>query len=104
MCGGVQFDSNGLTIKIFFPNPKAWLPVLTRQDDLIQIPRGRREQQPGQTPLGGWTRLDSIRTGVWERFQPRPGKIIIDALWIIMPHPASTLLQLRIFSASDLAR
>lgn len=79
MCGGVQFDSNGQTIKTFFPNPKARLPILTRKGGLIQVPWGRREQQPGQTPQGGWARLESIRTGIWERFQPRPVKIVIDA-------------------------
>lgn len=79
MCGGVQFDSNGKTIKTFFPNPKARLPVLTRNGSLIQVPWGRRELQPGIPPLGGWARLESIKTGAWERFHPKPVKIVVDA-------------------------
>ncbi len=51
MCGGVQFDRDGKTIKTFFPNPKSQLPLLTRQGQTIMVPWGRREQQPGQTPL-----------------------------------------------------
>ena len=31
------------------------------------------------TPLGGWARLESIQKGVWQKFSPRPVKIIVDA-------------------------
>ncbi|MGI9276394.1 MAG: hypothetical protein ACR2PT_16315 [Endozoicomonas sp.] len=79
MCGGVQFNHDGQTLKIFFPNPKARLPVLTRQGKNVLVPWGRREEQPGNTPQGGWARLESIQNGVWERFKPRPVKIIVDA-------------------------
>ena len=79
MCGGVQFDINGQTIKTFFPNPRARLPVLSRNGSLIQVPWGIREQQPGRSPLGGWARLESIKTGIWERFNPKPVKIVVDA-------------------------
>ncbi len=79
MCGGVQFVHENQTIKTFFPNPKARLPVLTRKGDLILVPWGRRENQPGLTPQGGWARIESIKQGAWQRFQPRPVKIVIDA-------------------------
>ena len=36
---------------------------------------GRRKQQPGRLPLGGWARLDSIHSGRWDRWFPRPVKI-----------------------------
>ena len=79
MCGGAQFIYDGQTIKTFFPNPKARLPVLTRKGEQILVPWGRRENQPGHTPLGGWARLESVKNGIWHRFQPRPVKIIVDA-------------------------
>ena len=79
MCGGVQFDYNGQTIQTYFPNPKARLPVITRQGERILVPWGRRETQPGLAPLGGWARRESIHQGAWQRFQPRPVKIVIDA-------------------------
>lgn len=79
MCGGVQFDFEGQTIKTWFPNPKARLPVLTRRGQIILVPWGRREDQPGRSPQGGWTRLESIQQGRWECYQPRPVKIVVDA-------------------------
>ena len=79
MCGGVQFDFEGRTIKTFFPNPKARLPVLTRQGQTILVPWGRREEQPGRSPQGGWARLESIQLGAWSQYQPKPVKIIVDA-------------------------
>ncbi|AMO55877.1 hypothetical protein GZ77_07790 [Endozoicomonas montiporae] len=79
MCGGVQFDEDGQTIKTFFPNPKARLPVRTRQGQTALVPWGRREEQPGRSAQGGWARLESIQQGAWNRYQPRPVKIIVDA-------------------------
>ena len=79
MCGGAQFEVNGQTIKTFFPNPKARLPVLSRAGQPVMVPWGRREQQTGRTPLGGWARIESIRQGIWQRFQPRPVKISVEA-------------------------
>ena len=79
MCGGVQFDYDGQTIKTFFPNPKARLPVLTQQGQTVLVPWGRREDQPGRSPQGGWARLESIQQGAWKKYHPRPVKIIVDA-------------------------
>ncbi|WP_448217520.1 hypothetical protein [Endozoicomonas sp. 2B-B] len=79
VCGGVQFELDGLTIKTFFPNPKARLPVLSLQGQQILVPWGRREGQPGHTPQGGWARLESIKKGIWNRFSPKPVKISVDA-------------------------
>ena len=36
------------------------------------MPWGRRKEQAGTLPLGGWARLDSIYGGRWDRFFPRP--------------------------------
>ena len=79
MCGGVQFDYEGQTVKTFFPNPKARLPVLTQQGQSVLVPWGRREDQSGRSPQGGWARLESIQQGAWNRFSPRPVKIVVDA-------------------------
>ena len=79
MCGGAQFDHQGKTLKTYFPNPNARLPVVTRSGSCVLIPWGRREQQPGLTPQGGWARRESIQQGGWKRFQPRPVKIAVAA-------------------------
>ncbi len=75
MCGGLYFIHNGEPVRIYFPNPKAQLPVQQRDGALQLYPWGRRQKQPGQLPLGGWARLESIHAGRWDRWFPRPIKI-----------------------------
>ncbi|RDH43127.1 hypothetical protein [Zooshikella ganghwensis] len=78
MCGGVTYQQAEETIRTFFPNPKSCLPVRNKRGQVLLIPWGRREKQPGFTPLGGWARLESIYSGKWSNYNPRPVKIIID--------------------------
>jgi len=75
MCGGVYFTHQGKEFRIFFPNPKATLPVRDRHGDSTLLPWGRRQQQVGKLPLGGWARMDSIHAGRWDRWWPSPGKL-----------------------------
>jgi hypothetical protein len=75
MCGGVYFEHNGDVIRQYFPNPKAVLPIKMKDDSLILLPWGRRQNQTGSLPLGGWARLESIHMGRWDRFFPKPVKI-----------------------------
>lgn len=75
MCGGVYFEYKDNVLRQYFPNPKAVLPVRTKDDSLILMPWGRRQKQEGNLPLGGWARLDSIYTGVWDKYFPTPIKI-----------------------------
>jgi hypothetical protein len=77
MCGGVLYRYQGQEIRVFFPNPKATLPVKGRHDDALLLPWGRRQQQVGQLPLGGWARLDAIYAGRWDRWFPIPVKLTI---------------------------
>lgn len=75
MCGGVYYSHKGQEIKVFFPNPKATLPVKTRDGNHQLLPWGRRQHQIGKLPLGGWARLDSVYAGRWDRWFPRPVKL-----------------------------
>ena len=75
MCGGVVYREGGEERRCYFPNPYAQLPVLTRHHNLTMVRWGRRRGEPGQLPLGGWARLESIHTGVWNRWQPRPVRL-----------------------------
>jgi len=75
MCGGVYFEHKDDVLRQYFPNPKAVLPVRKKDDSLILMPWGRRQKQEGSLPLGGWARLDSIYTGVWDKYFPTPIKI-----------------------------
>lgn len=75
MCGGVHFEYKGEVMKSFFPNPFAQLPVLMRDGRVSLLPWGRRQQQQGSLPLGGWARLDSIYAGRWDKYFPKPVKL-----------------------------
>lgn len=60
---------------MFFPNPKAALPVLKQDGQIILLPWGRRKKQTGQLPVTGWARIESIYSGKWDCFFPTPVKI-----------------------------
>ncbi len=75
MCGGAYFSHKGQEVRVFFPNPKAMLPVKTRNGDCQLLPWGRRQHQVGKLPLGGWARLESIYAGRWDKWFPRAVKL-----------------------------
>lgn len=55
-------------IRVFFPNPKAALLVDPEQD--LWLPWGRRKDQPGTWPEGGWARQESLSKPFWQRWKP----------------------------------
>lgn len=75
MCGGVHYQFGDEYRRMYFPNPKASLPVLKKDGEVILLPWGRRKKQPGKLPLTGWAKLESIYGGVWDRYFPTPVKI-----------------------------
>jgi len=79
MCGGAKYTVNGDKVTVYFPNPYAKLPVLLKDGTTELYDWGRRENQAGKLPLGGWARLESIKSGKWEYTHPTPCKIIVDS-------------------------
>ena len=75
MYGGVYYTFEGQDIRVYFPNPKAMLPVRRKDDSAILLPWGRRQEQGGKLPLGGWARLESIHSGRWDKWFPVPVKL-----------------------------
>ena len=75
MCGGVYYTIQNQDTRVYFPNPKALLPVKPRAGGIKTLAWGRRREQAGALPLGGWARLDSIYAGRWDRWFPVPVKI-----------------------------
>lgn len=75
MCGGVYYTHNDQDIRVYFPNPKAMLPVRKKSGRILLLPWGRRKEQKGILPLGGWARLDAVYAGRWDRWFPVPVKI-----------------------------
>lgn len=74
MCGGVRYtDKGGKEWKIYFPSPKAALPVLRKNGEIEWVTWGKRKEEPERFfAPGGWARLDSVQAGKWQRFHPRP--------------------------------
>lgn len=77
MCGGVYYTYHNNDTRVYFQNPKGMLPAKTRKGECILLPWGRRQNQQGKLPIGGWARLDSIYAGRWDRFFPKPAKLCI---------------------------
>ena len=75
MCGGVYYNHNDQDVRVYFPNPKALLPVMTKRKEIELLPWGRRKEQRGHLPMGGWARLDSIYAGRWDKWFPVPVKL-----------------------------
>ena len=74
MCGGIKYqDKAGKEWKVYFPNPKAALPVIKKGGEIEWVTWGKRkEENVPYFPNGGWARLDSIKEGKWQRFHPTP--------------------------------
>ena len=78
MCGGVEYHDGGQIIRAYFPNPRARLPIRKKDGSIELLTWGRRKAQLGELPAGGWARLESIEKGVWDKWFPKPVKIIVD--------------------------
>ena len=78
MCAGVGYLHEGQAYRVYFPNPSAVLPVRTKSAGIQLLPWGRRKEQAGRLPLGGWARLDAIYGGRWDRFSPKPVLLAVD--------------------------
>ena len=79
MCGGVYYKHGGQDVRVYFPNPAAMLPVKRKSGGEELLPWGRRQQQKGVLPLGGWARLESIYAGRWDKWFPVPVKLPIQS-------------------------
>ncbi|MDB6446370.1 hypothetical protein PII47_23530 [Pseudomonas sp. 21TX0197] len=75
MCGGVEAaDKNRAyeRVKVYFPNPKAALPVVLEDGtDLGWVRWGRRREEKGTGPSGGWAKLETVERGGWEKYHPQ---------------------------------
>jgi hypothetical protein len=98
MCGGLEFQKRAtrLTqpeliegvrgsgagvdgVRVYFPNPKASIQVDPESD--IWLPWGRRKDEPGAWPEGGWARAESLGKAYWTRWAPEQ-VVIHPACWM----------------------
>ncbi len=75
MCGGIEYQDQ----KVFFPQPGARLPVRLRDGNVTWVTWGMRKNESiVKFPNGGWARLNSIQSGKWKPWRPRPVLIVAD--------------------------
>ncbi len=79
MCGEALYKYEGREVRSAFPTPGARLPVARRHGALALLPWGRRRNESGTLPFGGWAHLEAIRGGKWDRWQPRPVRLVLRA-------------------------
>jgi hypothetical protein len=78
MCGGVTYIEGGAERHCDFTSPRASLPVITRRSGVVMVAWGRRRNEGGELPLGGWAWLESIRSGSWNGWQPKPVRLQLE--------------------------
>lgn len=72
MCAGLEYiEPQGKVWKVYFPNPKAALPITLSDGDVEWIKWGRRKEEQAPFVQGGWARTDSIEACKWERYNPQ---------------------------------
>ena len=72
MCSGVKYtDSSGKEWKVYFPSPKAALPVVKDNGTVEWVKWSRRREEQAPFVQAGWARSDSIELGKWERYNPQ---------------------------------
>ncbi|SDW77211.1 MULTISPECIES: hypothetical protein [Nitrosomonas] len=75
MCGDIEYQDQ----KIYFPQPGAWLLVCLRDGSVTWIAWGRcKDEAISKFPNGSWARLNSIKSGKWKPWHPRPVLIAAD--------------------------
>jgi len=81
MCGGVQYtDQANKRWNIYFPSPKAALPVLRRDGDVSWVTWGKRKEEASiGFYTGGWARLDAIHAGKWAKLNAKPVLLPVQA-------------------------
>jgi len=81
MCGGIKYTDNlNKSWTVCFPSPKAALPVIKKSGDIEWVTWGKRkDENSAYFPNGGWARLDSIKAGKWQRFNPTPVLLPVNA-------------------------
>ena len=81
MCMLIEYQEGQQTVRARFIDPAAVLPVGIRRNGggAILLPWGRRQQQNGHLPLGGWARLNAIHAGRWDHWLPMPVKLLVTA-------------------------
>lgn len=79
MCGGVEARDAERSFKVYFPSPKAAFPVMLEGGEALGwVKWGRRKEEAGSGPQGGWARLETVERGGWDKYRPLRAFGLID--------------------------
>lgn len=79
MAEAVIFQFQNKIYTISFNNAKAVLPVKLKDGEIKLVTWGRRENENGELPLGGWARLFAIKNdNKWNLYLPKAVQIPVD--------------------------
>ena len=74
----VCYQLENKTIISHFAEAHALLPVQAKHlPKLILLPWGRRQNERGQLPLGGWASLESLKRGEWDHYFPKRVRLAV---------------------------
>lgn len=86
MCHGIEYVLEDERLVVYFDARGAQVPVRRRSGAVEFMPWGARGERylsddntPGyllKFPVGGWASRESIRSGAWQKFEPRPVRIV----------------------------
>jgi len=74
----VMYQHQGKKYTVYFARTNAMLPVRLASGETRLVNWGRRQDENGEMPLGGWARLQSIHDGKWGQYTPKPVRLPID--------------------------
>ena len=86
MCDGIEYIRDGERVVVYFDVQGAQLPVRKKTGAVEFVTWGARgdrylsdDNTPGyllKFPVGACARRESIRAGAWQKFDPRPVRIV----------------------------
>jgi hypothetical protein len=77
MCISICYVDKTKIVISYFAQPEAQLPVQMKSGDIEYLPWGRRQNESGVLPLGGWINWDLFRQGKFDYYLPKLVKIPI---------------------------
>ena len=86
MCHGIEYVLEDERVVVYFDVQGAELPIRRKSGAVEFVRWGARGERyladdntPGyllKFPVGGWASRDSIGSGAWQKFEPRPVRIL----------------------------
>lgn len=80
MCRAVRFRFDERDWQVRFSQHNARLPLFNpRSKEIALFTWGRRPREISGLPNGGWARRVTIQSGRWDKFNPKPVRILLNA-------------------------